>query len=683
MSELINAQASAIERRLSRSLSATRILAQEVQQHGGLFEGFEAYAQEVIDSIGGISNLQLAPNGVIQLIHPLKGNEKAIGHDILKDDRRKKEALLALQDQHMTLAGPFELIQGGVAVIGRNPVFLNDPVSGQKQFWGFASALIFLKDLLSVTDLNTLAEKGYAYQLARIHPDSGAEEIFARSQVDVQAHTVAVTVRVPNGEWRLRMSAPTPVSSWWYALGYLFSVMVAGVIVMLLRKVLIQPQILQEVVDQQTTELKYLAHHDPLTGLANRVQLKEAVQRMLNEYARYKFTGALLMIDLDDFKQVNDLCGHDAGDQVLKIVAGRIQTHIRETDVVARIGGDEFGVLIQHAESVVEVTQVIQHILTIVQQPIELSGQSFSVSASIGIAFVPQDGDDYMSIYKHADMAMYAAKEAGKNKFSFYNDQLQVQAVERIQLQNDFASAIDNHELVLHLQPIIDLTSRQVCGYEALVRWQHPERGLLMPGQFISVVESSNYIADLGYWVISEACRLIQQHELTVKISANLSPKQFRANDLVCELAGILSQYAVNPEQLELEVTESCFIGDIDEAIAQLKALRGLGLSLSLDDFGTGYSSLSLLQRLPVQKLKIDQSFVCNLVSDERDQNIVHGLSIMAHKLELTVVAEGIETAEQLQILKTMGCDLGQGYYFSKPAPYEELSDIEFAIEAS
>lgn len=676
MSELINAQASSIERRLSRSLSATRILAQEVQQNGGLFEGFEAYAEEIIRSTEGISNLQLAPDGVIKLIHPLKGNERAIGHDILKDDRRKHEALMALQEQHMTLAGPFELIQGGVAVIGRNPVFLTDPATERKYFWGFASALIFLDDLLAVTDLDDLAEKGYAYELSRIHPDSQQEEVFARSEKTVQAHTIAVSIRVPNGEWKLRMSAPTPVSSLWYMGGYLLSVLVAAVIVLLLRKILIQPQLLQDIVNQQTRELQYQAYHDPLTGLPNRVQLKEAVVRILNEYARYKFAGALLMIDLDDFKQVNDLCGHDAGDQVLQVVAQRIQNCVRKTDMVARIGGDEFGVLIQHAESVREVNHAIQSILAVIHEPIVLDKQTFTVSASIGIAFVPQDGDDYMSVYKHADMAMYAAKDAGKNKFSFYNDTLQVHAVERIQIQNDFARAIARDELQLYLQPIVDLHSHQVNGYEALVRWHHPQRGLLAPGHFIPIIENSHCIIDLGYWVVAQACRLIREHQLTVNVSVNLSPKQFRATGLVSAPETILRQYDVNPQQLELEVTESCFIDDIEEAIATLHQLRGLGLSLSLDDFGTGYSSLSLLQRLPVQKLKIDRSFVRDLVSDERDKNIVQGLNMMAHKLNLTVVAEGIESPEQLHILQAMGCDLGQGFYFSKPAPFSQLRPI-------
>ncbi|WP_415902113.1 EAL domain-containing protein [Neptuniibacter sp. QD29_5] len=673
IAELVNSQASAIERRLSRSLSSTRILAQEIQQNGGLFDGFEEYADEVINSIGGISNLQLAPDGVIQFIHPLAGNEKAIGHNILKDDRRKKEALMALQEQYMTLAGPFELIQGGVAVIGRNPVFLENPSTKQKYFWGFASALIFLEDLLSVTDLQDLALKGYSYELSRIHPDSGTTEVFASSDKPVQKNSIIVSIVVPNGEWMLRMSAPAPVSPYWYYAGYLISALIAAFIVSMLRKILIQPQVLQKVVDQQTKELKQLAHHDHLTGLPNRIQLKDSVDRVFLEYSRYKFSAALLIIDLDDFKPINDLCGHDIGDAVLKIVADRLKVAIRDSDVVARMGGDEFGILLQHADSIDDVNRSIQHIIGTIKEPILVEGQTFNVSVSIGIAYVPQDGEDYLSIYKHADMAMYEAKDTGKDRFYFYDHDLHVRAIERIQTEQSLSSALKHKEFELYLQPIISLSKQELSGYEALIRWNHPVKGLLTPNHFIEVAESSEVIFGLGYWVFSEACKIIRENDLSVKVSVNLSPRQFRDKSLINKLGKIIHDSQVDPTLIELELTESCFIDDIDGAIDTMRDLIQLGLSLSLDDFGTGYSSLTLLQRLPVHKLKIDRSFISDILVDARDRSIVKGLIVMAHELGLAVVAEGIETREQLQLLEEMGCGLGQGYLYSKPKPLSEL----------
>lgn len=667
MAELITAQSSAIERRLERSLSSTRILALEVRQQGGLFPNFEGYADEIIQSLGGISNLQLAPDGIIRFIHPLAGNEKAIGHNILKDDQRRKEALMALQEQEMTLAGPFELIQGGVAVIGRNPVFLNDSATGEEHFWGFASALIYLDDLLAVTELDKLSEKGYAYQLSRIHPDHGELEVFASSADAVEQPAVKVTVKVPNSEWFLQMSAPAPVSAGFYVAGYLSSALAALIIVLLLRKILLQPKVLQQVVDQQTRELQHLVHHDPLTGLPNRVKLKEVVERALVEYERYHCSNALLIIDLDGFKQINDLCGHDAGDAVLQQTARRLQACTRDVDTVARMGGDEFGIVIQHTDSSPDVARLIERILISVKQPQVVRGYTFTVSASIGIAIMPRDGQDYMSLYKHADMAMYAAKATGKNTFRFYDESLQVEAVNRIRTQQEICQALDRDELELFLQPIVAIENGQLAGYEALMRWNHPERGLVPPDQFIGVAESSDTIFKLGYWAFAEACRLIQDHNIAVTVSVNLSPRQFRDPNLEAELNKALSLYRIEPAQLELELTESCFIDDIDNAIATMHRLKEMGLSLALDDFGTGYSSLTLLQRLPVNKLKIDRSFVSELTDDERDKNIVQGLNEIAHKLDLTVVAEGIETIEQLELLQSMGCDLGQGYYFKRP----------------
>ncbi|MCP4586898.1 EAL domain-containing protein [Pseudoalteromonas sp.] len=672
MAELINSEAATIERRLERSLSSTRILAQEIRQNHGLFDGFEEYADEVIATIGGISNLQLAPDGIIKFIHPLKGNEKAIGHNILKDDKRKKEALLALRERNMTLAGPFKLIQGGVGIVGRNPVFILDHTSKKESFWGFASALIFLDELLRVTALDELEKKGYSFELSRIHPDTGKKETFARSDDGIKEHSSSVSIQVPNGQWFLRMSAPSGVSSTWFGAGYILSILISAAITALVRNTLRQPEILKQVVSEKTKELNFLAHHDHLTGLPNRLALRDAVERVSVEYSRYKFSAALIMLDLDEFKQINDLCGHDVGDEVLKATAERIRESIRSTDVAARLGGDEFGILIQHAESVSDVEHVIHLILQKIKEPLSIHDQVFKVSASIGIAFIPDDGRDYMSAYKHADMAMYEAKNAGKNRFCFYNEELQHQAVERINLQQELDRAFKNNEFDLYFQPIIQLSDKSICGYEALIRWNHSEKGVLPPSCFIEVAEHSHKIIKLGYWVVDEACRIIKEHSLDVRISINLSPKQFSDPNLIKKIQESLDRYQVKPEQLELEITESCFIDDFDVAIETMKKLSGLGISLSLDDFGTGYSSLSLLQQLPVQKLKIDRSFVNDIPHDGRDRSIVQGMTFMAHELDLIVVAEGIETSEQLKIIEELGCDFGQGYFFSKPLPSNE-----------
>ncbi len=417
ISEVVNAQASAIERRLARSLSATHILALEIQQNDGLFDDFESYAQTVLDSVGGISNLQLAPAGIIQKIHPLSGNEKALGHNILRDDRRRKEAQLALQERRLTLAGPFTLIQGGVAVIGRYPVFLAQ--AGRQQFWGFASALIYLEDLLKVTDLAQYETKGYSYQLQRLHPDSGQREVFARSTAELSPLRHHQDIKVPNAVWTLVMSR-TQVNSWSARGGYLASILVALLVAWMLRYLLRQPQKLQAIVRQKTQELEQLAFYDHLTGLANRRLLNDHLQQLLREVPRYHSSAALLYLDLDDFKQINDSMGHDAGDQMLKQISQRLNAAVRNSDLVARLGGDEFAVLLLDPSSVSNVCRISEKVIRDIEQPVSFQGQTFRVSTSIGIAMIPTDGDSASALLSHADSAMYSAKRAGKRNYHFY-----------------------------------------------------------------------------------------------------------------------------------------------------------------------------------------------------------------------------------------------------------------------
>ncbi|MFT5721814.1 MAG: diguanylate cyclase (GGDEF)-like protein [Motiliproteus sp.] len=423
--DIVNAQASAIEHRLARSLSATQILALEVKQQGGLFEDFDNYAQTILDSVRGISSLQLAPAGIVQKIHPLSGNEQAIGHNILKDDMRRKEAQLALLQRQLVLAGPFELVQGGVAVIGRMPVFLTRV--DQSQFWGFASALIYLEDLLAATDLPQLEAKGYSYELRRIHPATNQWHVFAHSKTALSPLQHRQQIQVPNAVWTLLMSRPL-VNSGAVAGGYLASVLAALLVTGMLHYLLQQPRKLQERVRQKTEELLHLqqlAFYDHLTGLANRRLLNEHLQQLLREVHRYNRSGALLYLDLDDFKQVNDSMGHHAGDQLLKQIAQRLRSVVRDSDLVARLGGDEFGVLLLDPHSVANVRRIAEELIRDIELPITVEGHTFRVSTSIGISLIPQNGDTASSLLSCADNAMYRAKRAGKHNYRFYAEPLE------------------------------------------------------------------------------------------------------------------------------------------------------------------------------------------------------------------------------------------------------------------
>lgn len=678
VSELATAQARVIERRLERSLSATRILALEVRQQGGIIKDFEGFADAVLVSTGGVANLQLAPDGVIAQIHPLAGNEKAIGHNLLLDDKRNAEARAAIRERRLTLAGPFELIQGGVAIIGRNPVFIEQ--AGEERFWGFVSALIYLDDILAVTELETLAQREYGYQLSRIHPDTGALSIVASAGVIDLKPSHTSQLNVPNATWMLKISHAPDGTALWEGLGYGVSVLVAVLISLAVNTLLAQPEKLRRIVAQKTAELQTLAFHDALTGLANRRLLYEHLEQTLHQSARQPLRAALLYLDLDDFKRINDLMGHDVGDRVLQQVAQRLSEALRNMDIVARLGGDEFAVLLQGLDQQACAQQaglVANKLITVIEKPLSLEGKTFTISASIGITLMPVDGDSVDALLRNADMAMYEAKRSGGKRSGFFDKRLQEQALAKIVLDDELAVAIREQQFVLHYQPIYGLESREVISYEALVRWNHPTAGLVYPDHFISQAEASDHIRGIGYWVVREACGFIQANLQrsghSPRVAINLSPRQFMDPQLSANIQQILHDTAVEARYLELEVTESSLMDNLDSAIETLTALRAMGMVIAIDDFGTGYSSLSMLKQLPVDKLKIDRSFVKDMDTDRSDQRIARALIFMAHTLQLTVVAEGIETGEQEKLLQRYGCDSGQGYLFSKPMPVEKL----------
>ena len=677
LSEIANSEAITIERQLSRSLSATDILAIEIQQNNGDFADFDSYAQAVIDSMGGISNLQLAPNGIIRQVHPLSGNEKVIGHNILRDDNRRNEAILAISQKRLTLAGPFKLVQGGIAIIGRNPVFLN--VDGKEAFWGFASALIYLDTLLEETKLDELESKGYHYRLSRIHPYSGQEDVFARSEGNLGLLFQSVNIELPNTTWTLSMSRTT-LNSYSNFFAYSVSILLGLFAAWLITYLQRQPELLQQVVKQKTAELEKLAFNDHLTGLANRRYLSRHLQQFLLEQKRYNKTAALLYLDLDDFKRVNDSLGHNYGDHLLTQIADRITKSVRVGDVVSRLGGDEFAVLLLNTDSVNSVSKIAKKLIEEIKQPVIFGDRSCVISTSIGITLIPQDGNVALELLRNADMAMYAAKNAGKSCYSFFDQKLQQQAIERHCIETELATAVKRHELVLHYQPLVELNSNKVIGLEALVRWQHPEKGLIYPDHFISIAEDSGQIVEIGYWVIKEVCELISRREKEAddqqSIAINLSPKQFKDPNLLDNIRIIVSEANIDPRLLEIEITESSLMTNIAEAIYVIEQLRTMGITVAIDDFGTGYSSLAQLKNFPVNKLKIDRSFIATIESDRSDHKIVRAIIAMAHTLQITVVAEGIENKHQLSLLKHSKCDIGQGYLFSRPVRIEQLRTL-------
>jgi diguanylate cyclase (GGDEF)-like protein/PAS domain S-box-containing protein len=432
-------------------------------------------------------------------------------------------------------------------------------------------------------------------------------------------------------------------------------------------------QLQEEVFERMQAEQRiwHVAHHDGLTGLPNRTLLHDRLQQALAQAQRSQHRVAVMFLDLDRFKTVNDTLGHAVGDELLKHVAGRLTGVVRAVDTVSRLGGDEFVVVLHEVSSADDAVQVAEKIIAALAPTVSIESHPLRATPSIGISMYPDDGDEVFALMKNADTAMYHAKASGRNNFQFYARQMNEQAAHFFSLESRLRQAVESGQLALHYQPLVDWPRRVVCGMEALVRWNDPEHGLVSPGEFIPIAEETGLIMPIGEWVLFEAMRQNrswqQEGRPLLPISVNLSPRQFRQKDLIDNLRRILTDTGQPARLLELEITESTLMHDIAETQAKLQEIAAMGVRLAIDDFGTGYSSLSYLKRFPVHKLKIDQSFVRDLKFDPDDAAIVKAIIGLAGSLGLDTLAEGVETREQLDVLLGLGCERFQGYLFSRP----------------
>jgi len=438
--------------------------------------------------------------------------------------------------------------------------------------------------------------------------------------------------------------------------------------------------IVADISDQKAAEqqIEFLAYHDTLTGLPNRLLVQDRFAQALGYADRAKSKVALLFLDLDSFKTINDSLGHAVGDVLLKQIASRLGECVRDTDTISRQGGDEFLIVLPELADADATIPVLVKIMERLQDPFDADGHELSTSVSIGIAVYPDDGEDFDTLLKRADMAMYRAKDAGRNAYHFFDEQMNVEAVEHLSMRNGLRRAVERGEFVLHYQPQIDLASGAVVGAEALIRWHHPEFGVIAPGRFVPVAEESGLIVPIGEWVMREACRqaMVWRKEglPELMIAVNLSAVQFKRGDVEQTVIGALELSGFDPRCLELELTESILVQNVEHVLATVKRLKRLGVKLSIDDFGTGYSSLSYLKRFDVDKLKIDQSFIRDLATDPDDAAIVRAIIQMAKNLNLKTIAEGVEDLEMLEQLCVFRCDEAQGYHFARPMPAEAFA---------
>jgi diguanylate cyclase (GGDEF)-like protein len=437
-----------------------------------------------------------------------------------------------------------------------------------------------------------------------------------------------------------------------------------------------------DITDRKRAEshLLYMAHHDALTDLPNRTLLRTRLNRAIARARRGDGSFALHIVDLDGFKSINDVLGHSAGDKYLRIIAERLRSIVGESDTVARLGGDEFAILQTRVGCTEDAAQLAARVTEVVAEPQLLSGERINCGASIGITLHPSDGSDADQLLKNADLAMYRAKADGGNIFRFYAADMNTRAIAAAALDNALREAIEQEQFTLFYQPQVETRSGRIVGAEALLRWRQPGRGIVGPGEFLAHAEENGMILRINEWVLKAACREAKSWQRPgqppLRVSVNLSPIQFRKQSVPLLVTSVLAETGLDPRLLDLELTENIVMQDADAVASDLQRMRDLGVSISIDDFGTGYSSLTYVKQFPVDRLKIDQCFIRNLANDPNDSVIVRAIVSLGHSLELDVVAEGVETREQMQLLRFEGCHEMQGYYFGKPMPASEFIEL-------
>ncbi|HNM39050.1 MAG TPA: EAL domain-containing protein, partial [Giesbergeria sp.] len=782
---------------IERALSATYAIAALVHQGRGFVNDFNGVATQMLPFYPGIAAIGLSPGGVICCVVPRAGNENSIGFNQLEDIVQNKEARRARDTRKLTLAGPVQLAQGGLGVVGRLPIYLGQGDDTQV-FWGFSYVTLRFPQALESARLELLRDRGYAYELWRKNPETGERQRIEAWKPEALRDPVGRDLELPNGAWTLSLA---PTRGWVQRSGLMLEGLVGAAFSALLaylawllyamrlrdlelealvaqrtseilaaqrhlqatisaipdlmfevdldgryysthsprEELLARPskellgrtvhdvmpqaqadrvlQALQEahvkgwsmgaqiclpleigerwfelsvarkasatgegprfvvisrdVTDNKLAEEKVLqlAHFDALTGLPNRSLLADRCQQALGAAQRHGQCVALLFLDLDHFKNINDALGHRVGDALLCAVAQRLSGLLREQDTIARLGGDEF-ILVLPDTDAVGAAHVAEKLLRAADQPFDIDAHELVITPSMGIAMYPQDGKDFDTLSRCADAAMYIAKQGGRNHYRFFTAEMQADSDRSLLLENALRRALERNQLYLHYQPQVCVASGTIVGAEALLRWEHPELGRVSPAEFIPVAESSGMILPMGDWVLQTATRQLREwmdQGYALTMAVNVSLVQFRQADFPQRIGQILQDAGLPPHCLELELTEGVAMTDPALAIDTMDRLHQQGVLLSIDDFGTGYSSLNHLKKFKVYKLKIDQSFVRDIADDPDDRGIVSAIISMAQGMDMRTIAEGVETAEQLAFLQDHGCMEVQGYLFGRP----------------
>jgi len=690
LSNEARALADNLEREFTVHAQAIGRMAERMDIDGNFSEEqWRADARNYLDDFGVYQAIEwIDRDFIIQWLEPLAGNQNAIGFNVAFNDQRHQALKQAAATGNYDLSGIVELRQGGQGMV------IYSPIGAGQDNNGYIAGVFRMEALAEQLLTSRMLEQ---FQVVIRYGQDSVYQLNASADIDSSlSHTLPVNL--PNLDWRLTLR---PDQSWvaahrssWPTITFV-SLLLMGLLTsltaLLVQLILRRNQALlktrtdlQQEIDQRKAiqvDLERLESTDTLTGLANRRFFMEDLAHTLNIADRQMRQVALVMMDLDRFQMLNDSLGHQFGDELLIKVSERLNELSNERILVAYSGGDEFMVCQQQVEDIDDVIHLLGQIKHCFQEPFLVQGEEHSITATMGVAVYPQSGLDADTLLRNSDIALYRAKAQGRNTYQFYTEGMQEQEVMRLELDKDLNQALANDEFVLYYQPQLDLSNGEIHNVEALIRWQHPRRGLLAPGEFIPLAEESGRINDIGRWVVGAACRQLARWKGTpyrnLRIAVNLSGLELDDENLVDHIQSALRSEQVPASSLEVELTEEIFIQNIKHNLNQLSRLRKLGVHLAIDDFGVGYSSLAYLRDFPVDLLKIDRSFITHVTRRHDDAVITRAVINLAHNLGIQVVAEGVETEDQLNFLRHHNCNLAQGYLISRPVP---AADLERAL---